>query len=163
MVAAYALTDDELQAICRVDTFRAQGPGGQHTNRTDSAVRITHVASGEVAQCQDHRERARNLKSALQRLRLRLALTQRGVSQIVWLQPYHRGTRLHLGANAAGYPLVVAVVMDTLELAQGSLRDAAETLGVSSSQMTKLLTDDKEVHAAANSLRTRFGLGVIHA
>ncbi len=163
MDADYALTDDALQATCRVDTFRAQGPGGQHTNRTDSAVRITHVASGVVAQCQDHRERARNQKSALQRLRLRLALTQRGVSQIAWLKPYHRGTRLNLGANAAGYPLIVAVVMDALEQSQGALRDAAEALGVSSSQITKLLTDDKEVHAAANNLRTRFGLGAIHA
>jgi protein subunit release factor B len=159
----YALADDELQATCRIDSFRAQGPGGQHTNRTDSAVRMTHVASGVVAQCQDHRERARNQKSALQRLRLRLALTQRGESQIAWLKPYHRGTRLNLGANAAGYPLVVAVVLDALEQAQGALREAAEALGVSSSQIAKLLTDDKEVHAAANNLRARFGLGAIHA
>jgi len=159
----YALSDEAILAMCKREYFRAQGPGGQHTNRTESAVRLTHVASGVVAQCQDHRERARNQKSALQRLQLRLALTQRGVSQIAWLKPYHRGTRLNLGANAAGYPLVVAVVMDALEQSQGALRESAEALGVSSSQITKLLTDDKEVHAAANNVRTRFGLGAIHA
>jgi hypothetical protein len=159
----YLLPDQDLLSVCRLESFRAQGPGGQHTNRTESAVRIIHVASGVVAQCQDHRERARNQKSALQRVRLRLALTQRGLGQITWLKPYQHGTRLNIGANSSAYSTVVGVVFDVLEQAHGSLRETALALQVSSSQLTKLLTADKEVHAAANKLRERFSLGAIHA
>jgi hypothetical protein len=163
MIPDYQLSDDALLAACRRESFRAQGPGGQHTNRTESAVRLTHVASGVTTQCQDHRERGRNQAAALKRLRLRLALHSHGTTQVAWILPYRRGTRLTIGPNADAYPTVVAVVMDALEQAEGALRGVAERLELSTSQLTKLLTADKEVHAAANDLRARFGLGVIHA
>lgn len=163
MDAPYALTDAGLLAQCRVDTFRAGGPGGQHTNRTESAVRITHLASSVVTQSQDHRDRARNQADALHRLRLRLALTLRGVSQPMWLETYRRGRQLALGANAQSYHLVVAVALDALDRHCGMLAHAAAEIAVSSSQLTKLLTADKEVHAAANTLRAKHGQGTIRA
>ena len=163
MDAPYALTDAGLLAQCRIDTFRAGGPGGQHTNRTESAVRITHLASSVVTQSQDHRDRARNQADALRRLRLRLALTIRGVSQPTWLETYRRGRQLVLGANAQHYHLVVAVALDALDRHSGILSEAAAELAVSSSQFTKLLTADKEVHAAANTVRAQHGQGTIRA
>ena len=65
-------SDDDLLAQCDVETFRAGGPGGQHQNVTDSAVRLRHRPTGVTVTCRAQRSQYLNKMDALRRLRLKL-------------------------------------------------------------------------------------------
>ena len=72
MTAWHELSDDALLAQCDVQVHRAGGPGGQHRNKVETAIRLVHHASGVTAEGKDERSRTQNLRIALERLRDRL-------------------------------------------------------------------------------------------
>jgi hypothetical protein len=160
-VPPYAVDDRTLLLQCEITSSSSHGPGGQHRNKTESAIRLRHRPSGLFAQCEDHRERARNRDEALRRLRIRLVIAMRGISDPAWLAPYLKGRQVAAGANAREFPLLAAICLDALASANGSLADAAKALGMSSTQFVKLVTADKEVHQAGNKIRADYALGAI--
>ncbi len=65
-------SDEDLLRECEIDTFRSSGPGGQHVNKTETAVRLTHPPSGLVVTCREERSQRRNKEICLRKLRERV-------------------------------------------------------------------------------------------
>ena len=72
-VTLRSISDQQLQAQCRWEAFRASGPGGQHRDKTNTAVRVTHTPSGISATAGEARSQRENRIHALKRLRVKLA------------------------------------------------------------------------------------------
>ncbi len=156
---AYAMPDAHLLAECDATSSSTHSPGGQHRNKAESAVRLRHRPSGLVAQCEAHRDRVDNRAEALRRLRLRLALQERGVADPAWAM---RGGDAPPGPDDDGFALVVAACLDALTTRRGALADAARDLGLSTSRLSRILCADKEVMQAANRIRAESDLKPIH-
>lgn len=85
-------TDAELLRECEVETFRSSGPGGQHVNKTESAVRLRHQPSGLVVSSQEERSQHRNKAICLQKLR-------RKIEQLNYRAPKRVPTRVSKAAK----------------------------------------------------------------
>ena len=165
--AALLASDDALIAQCEVDRYRASGPGGQHRNKTESAVRLRHKLTGVSAIGEDSRSQAENKVHAVRRLRQSIALD---VREPVVLDGFVPSRRLAAFVAAGTAPLGAktrqtgeywASIGELLDLfVAGGLEvgTTAQRLGISTGAMSKLLLHDESVARAVNDLRRARGM-----
>ena len=165
-----ALPIDQLLADCRVDRTRGSGPGGQHRNKTETAIVITHVPTGVRGEASERRSQAENLAQAKFRLRVELAIAVRSVEGVGSLLPLEAlpeefacqrqkapdtvgvpsplwrsrvaGERITVSPSHDDFPAILAEALDVLAAIEWSAPAAAERLGVSTSQLVKLLKQE---------------------
>jgi hypothetical protein len=148
------LSDEQLLAQCRLETFRGPGPGGQKRNKTSSSVRLTHEPSGINVIAGESRSQPRNRASALRRLRHRMALLLR--------QPYLPGpARLNISPRSANYPAAMGAVLDALESVGWSVSEAAAMLRTSTGKLAAFLRADPALWTYVNRQRGNCGLRVL--
>ncbi len=162
-----ALGDAELLAQCRFDRFRVSGPGGQHRNRRDTAVRLVHTPSGVSAQASERRSQAQNRQTALARLRRAIALELR---RPVSLDAYHPppalqrilpGARQRVGPRHPDFWAGAQHLLDLFEALDASLADTAAAIGCSTNQLARLIGSEPQLLRKTNELREQRGLGPI--
>src|SRR5262249_26869133 len=158
--------DAALEAACEVDRFRARGPGGQHRNKTESAIRLRHRATGVVAHADERRSQAENRVRAVQRMREHLAFDVRdpvepGAEPSEWLRELVARGTAPLGERTrqkAQFLVAFAQLLDVFVLCSCEVARTAERFGVSTGAMSKLLLVDERTSRAVNQLRTVRGL-----
>jgi peptide chain release factor 2 len=93
------------EADLRVDTYRSQGAGGQHVNKTDSAVRLTHLPTGIVVQCQNERSQLQNKAQAMRILKSRLLEREREEREAALAKERGEAQDISFGSQIRSYVL----------------------------------------------------------
>jgi protein subunit release factor A len=125
------LASERLSQQCEFQRTRRSGPGGQHRNKVETAVVVTHLPTGVTAEASERRSQHQNRQVALFRLRVRLALDVRcrrdpeEIPSSRWTSRC-RGGRLSVSADHEDFPALLAEALDVLEACELQLRAAAE-------------------------------------
>ena len=167
-----ALTDAALLDQCEVDVYKSSGPGGQHRNKTSTAVRLRHQPTGLSAHGDESRSQYQNKRAALRRLRMNIAcrlrrpidpakceipafvaeclFTPRGVAPGV-------GKRLAIGSRDRRFWRIAGFLLDVLDAFEGRLADAAGCIGITTSNFTGLLKSERHLLESAQRIRKNRG------
>lgn len=157
-----SLESERLLADCEVRFARRSGPGGQHRNKVETAAILTHRPTGLIAEANERRSQVENRRMALFRLRVRLALEVRdegaepkGPSPL-W-RSRCRGGRLSVNPQHEDYPSLLAEALDTIARHEGEVRDSAEFLGCTPTQLIRFLKSTPQALTWLNNLRRERG------
>jgi len=157
------LTDEELLRECEIQFLRRGGPGGQHRNKTESAVVFLHKPTKLTAEANERRSQADNRRLALIRLRLVLALNVRSVGvpgdqpSELWLSKCHN-RRIHVATEHADFPALLAELLDCCTANAMELPGVVAHLNVSSSQVVRMLKQYPMAWTFFNQKRVEYGL-----
>lgn len=158
------LSDEALLGECEVHFGKAGGPGGQHRNKVETAVFILHKPTQVMAKASERRKQGENRRMAIRRLREKLARTVR--RQIdrnrykpskLW-QERRQGERMGVNPDHRDYPGLLAEALDVIMARDGDVAGAAGILGITMSQLARLVRHDRASFAAVNKERTKRGL-----
>ncbi len=136
-----------LLCDCDEQRTRRGGPGGQHRNKTETAIVLTHRPTGVSGQASERRSQAENRRVAIVRLRLNLALALRipvaesRATADVWRRRV-RNQRINVSGEHDDFPAVLAEALDFLEATELDVPAAARRLGVSASQLLRLIRSE---------------------
>jgi hypothetical protein len=154
-----SLPDPVLLGQCDLARGRAGGPGGQHRNKVETKVTLTHTPTGIQAQASERRSAMENQKVALRRLRLALAA---GVRRSVpagdqrsdlWRSRCTPDGKLAINPRHPDYPALLAEALDMIEASALDLPKAALRLCCTPSQLLKLVKDHPPAFEALNKQR----------
>jgi hypothetical protein len=158
-----AIPDDALLKDCTVTSGRSSGPGGQNRNKVETAIRITHEPSGIVANATERRHKQQNKEQAIFRLRVKLAIQVRepmdpGAPPSSCWVTRTKSRKLLINPSHEDFPTLLAEALDRIAMMQQDVSAAAEALGVSTSQLIKLIKHEPEAMATLNKQRSDAGL-----
>jgi hypothetical protein len=159
---------DDLLSQCDVRHERRSGPGGQHRNKVQTAVVLLHRPTGVSAEANERRSQAENKQQAVRRLRLRLAVEirspQAGTAQPpseLWQRRTASG-RIAVSTTHDDFPALLAEALDAVAAADYDVAVAADRLGVSMSQLARLLRREPPAWTHLNDARRHRGLRPLH-
>ena len=150
------LPEAEFIRFCTLDFFKSSGAGGQHRNKTSSAVRVTHIETGLSAEDCTERSQHRNRSNAVDKLKLLLALHSREAAGDTL-------PRMECSMNAPDYPLFIAQLFDILEECGYDHKSSASRCGISSSALLKKLARDPKIFQEFSRRRESLGLPKLKA
>jgi RF-1 domain len=161
-----SLSAEELLAECDVRRLRRGGPGGQHRNKVETAVVLTHRPTGVSAEANERRSQAENQQEALRRLRLQLAVDVRsgtagGEASPLW-QARCVGSRMVVSAAHDDFPTLLAEALDAIAACDYDVATAAERLGVSPTQLTRFVRREPAAWTHLSDARRHRGLRPLH-
>ncbi|MCP4837616.1 MAG: peptide chain release factor-like protein [Phycisphaera sp.] len=158
------LDPEQLLKQCEFQFGRGSGPGGQNRNKVETGARLVHLPTGLESKATERRKQQVNRHVAIGRLRLRLAFKARTAASRdnhrpseLWCQR-REGTKLPVNPKHADYPALLAEAMDLIVARRWDMAGAARILGVTMSQLSRLVHHHPPAFAKLNKGRESVGL-----
>ncbi len=156
------LNEETLLKACKIERGRGGGPGGQHRNKVETAVCVTHAASGVSGSASERRSQGENKKVAIMRLRINLALVVRGNAagcpSDLWKSRVKKG-KVMCNVKHWDYPAMLGECLDVVADNGFDIGAAGQILGCSGSQLVKLIKGERKAMVVVNEAREAAGLG----